>query len=405
MALFHFKGRNSSGHIIEGTYEAKSPLQVKAYASSLGVTVISILKIGIVKSFFKKVRQLIYRAIPVNRATLSTFYYQMAGMLEIDISVKNALLTISNHLANPRFVHVVNDVINQVTKGHSLSAAMARYKKIFASSAVYLISLAHSRKELIAVFNYCDQVLYRFLFKRKLLLTIFPQLVILIVILMLMAFFRLHYLDDFYYAVFVYSQKTPATITIFSWFTSLFTIHLVIFSVSVVASIVCISLLVRLNAFFKYVFDMLLMYLPVVRGVLLVQERERLSLIFGMLLRGGATIQGCAQYASLSVENTYFKCRVKKMAKALMKGDAFSETIKRYKVFSSSEIQLIALGEVSNNLAKTFSRLYKLNQLLIEKKFILVTEVTRAIMYVINTALFLFTIYVVDLLFFYPSPP
>jgi MSHA biogenesis protein MshG len=405
MALFHFKGRNSSGHIVEGTYKAKSQQQVKAYASSLGITVILISKIGIVKSIFKQIRQLIYRAIPVNRTTLSTFYYQMAGMLEIDISVKNSLLTISNHLTNPRFVHVVNDVINQVTKGHSLSAAMARYKKVFSSSVVYLISLAHSRKELIAVFNYCDQVLYRFLFKRKLLLTIFPQLVILVVILMVMAFFRLHYLNDFYYAVFVYSQKTPGTIAVFAWFTSLFTIHLAIFTVAVVASIICISLLVRLNTFFKYIFDIVLMHLPVVRSVLLVQERERLSLIFGMLLRGGATTQNCAQYASLIVENSYFKRRVQKMAKALMKGDAFSETIKRYKVFSSSEIQLISLGEVSNNLAKTFSRIYKLNQLLIEKKFILVTEVTRAVMYVINTALFLFTIYAVDLLFFYPSPP
>lgn len=405
MALFHFKGRNSSGHVVEGAYKAQSALQVRSYASSLGISVISISKIGLAKSVFKRVKQLFYRVVPISRTTLSTFYYQMAGMLEIDISVKNSLLTIANHLTNPRLVYVINDVISQVKKGHSLGAAMARYKKIFAASAVYLISLAHSRDELIAVFNYCDQVLYRFFFKRKLLLTIFPQLVIFVVILLVMAFFRLHYLNDFYYAVFVYSQKVPVTITFFAWFTSLFTIHLAVFLVAIVASFICIALLVRLNAFCKYVVDMVLMHLPIVRGVLLVQERERLSLIFSMLLRGGVTTQNCAQYAVFIVENTYFKRRVKKMANALMKGDAFSEVVKRYKVFSSPEIQLISLGEISNNLAKTFSRIYKLNQMLIEKKFILVTEVSRAFLYTVNTLMFLFAIYVVDLLFFYPSAP
>lgn len=403
MAWFRFTGKNSLGNAVQGQHKANSELELTAHLKSLGIVVVSIQSISHLKVFWLLCMGLIYSVIPIRKINLSVFYYQLAGMLSMGMSIKNSLLVIISHLSNPRFIKILEDVLDKLSKGYDFHHAMKSHKSIFSDVMVNLISLAHSRNELVAVLHYCDQAMQRFVFIRKLLYIITPQLALMAIFIAILIFARYNYLADFRFAIYVFSNPEPVTIKIFAFLTGLITVHLVGFCVGVILFFIIMNFLLKKITFLRYCYDGFLLCIPVVRGVLLAKERERLALIYSVLLEGGATIQKCAKYSAAVVVNTYFKRKVIKMAVAVNQGDSFSEVLKRFNIFSSAEVQLIALGVVSCTLPKTFNRVYSVSQMVLEKKFAVLTESTRILMYALNVTLLLFTAVVLQQLFFYPG--
>jgi type II secretory pathway component PulF len=230
-----------------------------------------------------------------------------------------------------------------------------------------------------------------------------PQLSVAVVLLSGLLFLRLHYLKDFYYALYVFHNPTPKVIKFFDMITALLTIHLLRTLVATFLIFLGLKLLIRFYKKARLVYDTILCYLPVVRGLVLAVERERLSLLYAVLLKGGASAQKCAQYSVAVIGNCFFKRRVQAMSTAIIRGEIFSNTLRHFRIFSAAEVQMIALGAVSNNLAKTFERIYGVSQMILEKRLLLTIEFVRLGLYLFNTALFFFLVYVVETLFFYPG--
>ena len=403
MAWFHFTGKNSLGNAVQGKHKANNQLELTAHLRTLGIATVTIKQVGSLKVFWLLCKSLFFGLMPIRKMNLSIFYYQLAGMLAMGMSIKNSLLVISSHLNNPRFIRIIDDVLEKLGKGYDFHFAMQRHKTIFSTVMVNLISLARSRTELVAVLQYCDQAVQRFVFIRKLLYIITPQLALMAVFIAILIFARYHYLADFQYAIYVFGNSEPVTIKAFTFLTGLVTVHLLGFCVGIVLFFISMHFMLKKIKFLRYFYDGFLLCVPVLRGVLIAKERERLALIYSVLLSGGTTVQKCAQYSAMVVVNTYFKRKVLKMARAVNQGDSFSEVLKRFKIFGSAEVQLIALGVVSCALPKTFERVYSVSEMILEKKFALLTESARVCMYALNVSLLLFTSLVIQQLFFYPG--
>jgi len=230
-----------------------------------------------------------------------------------------------------------------------------------------------------------------------------PQLSIMAVLFAVLFFLRFHYLHDFYYAIYVFGNPAPKVIRFFDMLTGLFTVHLLSVTCVVIASFVGLKALLFFSKVARLFYHVFLCYLPVVRGVILAVERERLALLYAVLLKGGASTQKCAQYSSAVVNNLFFRKWVRKMSGAVHRGEVFSNALRFFHVFGAAEVQMIALGAVSNSLVKTFERIYSVSQLVLERKLILLIELVRLVLYISNTALFFFIIYVTETLFFYPG--
>lgn len=403
IAWYYFKGQNALGNTVQGEHKADSEIALTAHLKTLGVTAFTIKRMSLRKVLWLHLKRMCFRLIPIRRLTLSTFYFQLAGMLEIGISIKNSLLVISSHLDNPRFVTVIDDILDKLTKGYTLAGSMKKHTALFSEVVLRLVSLASSKSELVAVLRYCDKTLKHFLFVRKLLYLIIPQLAFTALMITSLLFVRLHYYGNFQYAIYVFQNPEPLKVKVFVFLTGLMTVHLGVSILIAMLLVAILKLLTKHNLRCRYVRDYFFLKIPIVQGVILAKERERLALIYSVLLEGGATVQKCALYASSAIENLCFQKRVVAMANALHQGDSFSSALKRFNIFSSAEVQLIGLGVASNNLSATFSRVYEVSQMILEKKFMLLTESARVLMYAFNITLFIFTVMIVETMFFYPG--
>jgi type II secretory pathway component PulF len=404
MAWYYFKGKNALGHTVQGQYQVDNEFVLTARLKSFGVMPVVVRKMSAWRALYLQIKQKIFYFFPIPRMYLSVFYYQLAGMLAIDISIKNALLVMTNHLSHPRFIGVINDMLDHLNKGHSLAYSMSRHPSVFSPERVRLIHLAQTKEELIAVLRYCDQGLQQFSFFRKIIYLIIPQLAIMAAIFACLLFMRIHYLPDFQYSIYVFGNPEPYVISLFTVLTNLLASH-VLLNIAVIFALCCVLRFVfsRLS-FLRYYYHAFLLCLPVVRGLILVKERERLALLYSVLTKDGLTLQKCAQYAGDIVVNSYFQKRVREMAREISVGESFPETLKRLGIFSSAELQLLSLGIVSHSIAESFHRVYGIAQMALEKKLVLLTEFSRLSMYAINVSLFLFSAYVLEVLFFYPHP-
>ncbi len=403
MTWYNFKGKNASEHLVQGRYNAESELTLRSRLQSAGILVLSIEKMAFLQVMCVVLKQFSSRFFPVRKFDLSMFYYQLAGMLDIGIPIKNALFIIAAHLSNPRLAHVLRDIIEKLSKGFSFSEALQKHEWLFSSSTLQLISFAHTREELSAILQYCDQSTKRVSFSQKIFLVAMPQLSIAVVLFSGLFFLRLHYLKDFYYALYVFRNPTPQLIEFFDMLTALFTVHLFRTVVVIFFLLISLKLLIRFYKKARLIYDAVLCYLPVVSGVVLAIERERLSLLYSVLLKGGASAQKCALYSVAVIGNLFFKRRVQAMSAAIIRGEVFSNTLKHFHIFSAAEVQMITLGALSNNLSASFKRIYGVSQMILEKRLLLLIEFVRLGLYLFNTALFFFLVYVAETLFFYPG--
>lgn len=403
MAWYSFKGSNTLGQPVQGRYNAETELSLISRLQHAGVTAVLIKKIGFLETCRIEMKRLVSRFFPVGKADLSLFYYQLADMLEIGIPLKNALFVIANHLNNPRLVQIIHNIVASLSRGASLGEALKKHERLFSSVTLQLISFAHTKEELIAILRYCDQSMRRMTFAKKVLFVAMPQFSITLILFMLLLFLRWHYLSDFYYAIYVFKNPTPVAIQYFDLITSLLTRDLLQTTGAVLLIFFGLKSLVLFSKKIRLCYHAILCYFPVVSGVVLAAERERLSLLYSVLLKGGASTQKCAQYSAAIVHNLLFRRRLKAMSLAVHRGEIFSNTLRYFRVFGSAEVQMIALGAASNSLVKTFERIYSISQIVLERKLLLMIEFVRLGLYIFNALLFFFAIFVAEILFFYPG--
>lgn len=403
MTWYNFTGNNAFGQKIQGKHNADSELVLMSRLQAANITITSISKMTFFQTAMIKLKQFSRYFFPVRKADIALFYYQLADMLEIGIPIKQALLVIANHLNNPKLMAIIHDIIENLSKGFSFSESLSKHTRVFSEINVQLIAFSHTKEELTAVLRYCDQSMRSGRFLNKLLFIIFPQISITIVFFMCLLFLRFHYLQSFYYALSIFRNPLPPIIHMFDVLTGLFSVHLLKTTGYVIAVFVVCRIILFYSVKVRFFWHTLLYYFPVVGGVIIAFERERLSLLYSVLLKGGENVQQCAQYSAAVIRNLFFKHRVVAMFAAIRRGENFSNALRFFNIFGAAEVQMIALGAVSNNLAKTFGRLYSISQMILERKLMILLECVRFMLYIINVSLFFFAIIVTETLFFYPS--
>lgn len=404
MTWYCFAGNNSQGHPIQGQCNTESELTLTSRLHAAGLTSVTLKKMHFLQVGWMRIKYFVSSLFPISKSNLSLFYYQLADMLEAGIPLKQALLVIANHLNNPRFVRIIHALIVSLSKGASFSEALSPYERLFSSAMIRLISLAKSKDELTAILRYCDQFVQRSTFSRKMFFMAMPQVSLMLVFCMVLLFLRFHYLESFNYAIFVFRNPVPPVIHVFNFITGLFSVHL-LKTIGVIFGVIFgLKLLIRLSRYLRFFYSAILYYLPIISGVILAIERERLSLLYSVLLKGGASTQKCVQCSAAVVENLLFRRRVQEMSLAVERGDSLSNALRFFRIFNAAEVQMIVLGAVSNSLTKTFERIYSISQIILERRLLILLELTRLSFYILNTGLFCFVIYVAETLFYYPGP-
>ncbi len=129
MASFSYKAKDTQGAVIEGSLEAEHRSAVLNRLQSMGYFPIEIKDESAAKKEQQSLSSLFKGKIALSDVV--NFNRQMADLIGAGVPLVKALNVIHNQTSNEHLAEIINEILQDVQEGESLSKAMGKHPKIF----------------------------------------------------------------------------------------------------------------------------------------------------------------------------------------------------------------------------------------------------------------------------------
>ncbi len=347
MALFQYKGRNQTGEIITGEYEANSSNETANYLQSAGITPIQIDLVTLkAPHSSSKWFQLKTNDTP-HITDLIMFCRQMATLLKAGISILPALQGIKAHMEHKGLAHAIDEVATDLENGRSLSGSMQRFPTIFPPLFISMVNVGESTGQLDQAFY--QTYLYLEIDKETQdqikSATRYPLFVIVSLVLAIIIL-NIFVIPSFSQVFDSFGSDLP-------WATQLL-INTSQFTVNYWPALFTafILLLFGVKTYMqtergKYQWDKYKLRLPLVGSIIERATLARFSRAFAMASRAGVPISQTLAIVSRAVDNDFLEDRVMTMREGLEHGESLTRTAVASQLFTPLVLQMISVGEDS----------------------------------------------------------
>ena len=160
MASFAYKGRESSGSLVDGTIDASDAVTAAKMLMTRNIVPVDI-KALTSKASKKEVSSDLGLFVPqVSIDDLVNFARQMYSLAKAGIPIIRAVAGLSN-TNSKRMRLALTDVIEQLERGRNLSSALAQHPKIFNQLFVSVVHVGENTGQLDAAFKQLAEYLQR----------------------------------------------------------------------------------------------------------------------------------------------------------------------------------------------------------------------------------------------------
>jgi general secretion pathway protein F len=141
MAIFQYRGINSTGKEIKTTVSAENINQAKAKIQNSGIQIISIQE---QKSTAKTGPKGSSQGLKVNINDLSLMTRQLATLVKAKIPISESLLALLDQMDNPALKIIISEVRQKINEGASLAQSLNDYPKVFNNVFVNMVEAGES---------------------------------------------------------------------------------------------------------------------------------------------------------------------------------------------------------------------------------------------------------------------
>ncbi len=354
MPLFSYKGRKADGALAEGEMESSSSSAVAGSLMEQGITPLQITeqkkRVDLIEQINKKLD-----LHKVSIEELLMFTRQMSALAKAGIPITRAIAGIRESIQNPLLIEALQDVLEQLESGRSLSIALARHPRVFSNLYISMIQVGENTGRLDQAFDQMAAYIDR---NRKMSHNIssalrYPTTVIvaILIALAIVNLFVIPKFADFFQA----NQLELPWQTVFLLATSNF----------FVANWVWMLLLIVIAGFAfrhyistsegRYRWHHFILRVPVVGGILLRAYLARFARSFAMAYGAGVPIVQGMGVISRSVGNEYIARHVADMREGIERGETLAVTAHRTGMFTPVVMQMFMVGEEAGNLEEMMS--------------------------------------------------
>ena len=273
----------------------------------------------------------------VSLTILAFFFNQLGTMLKAGVPMVQSLDTLAGQTRDPRFQHVVREMVGHVEAGRPMSAGMQRYPEIFTPVMLSIVRTGEEGgfldESLFTVAKYTeDEIELRNLYKR---VTIYPKILIVASIVIIVG------------ANAVIGMVAPGAKGLSSPLTD------------IKVWFVLTPILIGLFLFFrvglanygvKYTWDMFVSYIPVIGKTVRQMAMAKFGRAFGALYQAGVPLPKIVKLSADSCGNENLRAQLYPASKVLEGGAGITETLKSTGALSPIVIDMLSTGERTGNL-------------------------------------------------------
>ncbi len=300
----------------------------------------------------------------VGMKDMVNFSKQMAALLDAGVSVIKALQLINEEEKNPLMKKVLNDVVQDVKSGKSISTAFGKHKNVFSDFYVNLVRSGEESGKMSQSFFYLSEYLDRnyALISKVRNAMIYPAFVITIFFIVMILIFTLVIpsLAD----ILKESNMELPLLTQIVLSISDFLVNYGIYAFLLIGTLGVYSYVnFRNSQDFKDLLDGLKINFPIIKNVFRMLYVTRIADNIQTLITSGVSLTKSIQITGEVVGNKYYREVMEAALLDVKAGISFSKSLEKHKdLIPSSLIQMLRIGEETGEIGKLMGNIAKFFQ-------------------------------------------
>ena len=352
MKNFRYVARNSAGVRKEGLMEAAFPNDVLSRLREEGLTPISI------KESSAKVKKTARqpRRKRIKSADLAALCWQLNTMTEGGIPITTALMAISDDIENLHLQQILQEILEKIQKGQTLSDSISEYPKVFNQLSCAMIlagetggNLPDALQRLAEYFDNRDKLAKKV--KGAMAYPIFVFSFIIIIVIFIMAFVVPRFRDIFDQIGGEMPAFTEAFMNVYDIFRN-YALHMFGAAVLLAISTVLISKTKKGH----YLFSRMALTLPLMGKILSQAFVATFCKTMATLLAAGVSVLEVFDILSTMSSNDVIKSAVTRTREQIVGGSNLSLSMSEAGFFPNMVVKMMQVGEESGSLPKVLER-------------------------------------------------
>ncbi len=349
MGQFKYHGHASQGQAVSGQLEAASSQAVATRLMGRGITPVKIEEVPLAEDYLKKIKALL-GAQKVADVDLIMFCRQMYTITKAGIPLTRGIRGLSASIRHDYFREVLNDAVDSLESGTSLSAALRNYPKVFSDLFVSMVSVGESSGKLDEVFRQIGFYIERDEETKKRIKSAmrYPSFVMValvaavttINILVVPAFARMF--EQF-------NAELPIVTKVLIATSNVFVNHGHWLLTGLVIAVVGFIYYIRTPAgglnWGRY-----RLKLPIVGALIERASMARYARSFSLMLKAGVPITKSLNLCAAAIDNSYLEEKIIRIKEGIERGESLIRTHQQSRMFTPLVLQMVAVGEESGQV-------------------------------------------------------
>ena len=287
----------------------------------------------------------------------AVFTKNLAIMLKSGLAVTESLDILADQ-ASGKFKAAIEKIEKSIMAGNSLAASMERHSKFFSDFYINTIKAGETSGNLEKnLMNIAGRLSKQKELNDKIKSAMFYPLIVLILSFVMgltMAFVVLPKITPIFIGLKI---DLPLTTRALIWFSEFIKNNTPVVLTGIGIFLTFFTWLFK-QKFFKPILHYLFLHLPIVNKLSRYKNLSQFSGNLEALLKSGLSIDEALRITANTVENFYYKRKIKKVAEKISQGGKLSDNLANYeKYFPKLTTSLIRVGEKSGNLEEELNNL------------------------------------------------
>lgn len=351
MPTFKYKVRELSGQESEGEMEAADRYAVAAGLRSDGKSVISVEEMK--KGFSFNMDAINILLSRVKTQHLIVFAHNLSAMIKAGLSLSRGLTILERQTKNPAFKKTIKTLIDEISRGSTLSAGMAKFPKVFSPIFVSMVRAGEESGGLSdSLLVLGDQLEKSYLLKKKIKgAMIYPSVVLvtLVIIGVLMFIYVVPTLAATFKEL---NTELPMSTKIIIGLSDFLSNHLLV-GILIVAGVFATFVMALRTKKGRRAFEFSLFRLPVVGSLVRQSNAARTARTLSSLLSSGVDMIEAITITKDVLQNSYYKevmdLAIERVQKGIPLSSVFSENENIYPLLVGD---MIEVGEETGKLSE-----------------------------------------------------
>ncbi len=353
MPFFDYKAKTSAGQLQTGKVEAVSLSKAAETIQEKGLFLISLtpVKQDWLSSFNQKLSKVKFEDVVI-------FTRQLASMVEAGLTLTTAISLLMEQ-SKPNVRVVLNQILNDLEGGQSLSQALAKHEKIFPKTYVFLVEAGESSGSLDVVLNrLADTLEEQKDFQGKVTgALVYPTAVLLVMIvvaIVMMVVVVPKLLEVFQ----EFDAKLPLPTLILIGISSFLTNYWWAILILLLGATIGFFAWYR-NPDSKRIVDRLMFKVPILGNLRQKTILANYNQTLAMLIKSGIPLVESLHLTSESVSSITYRDHLREIEDKVEKGLSFGVALSSYDDFPPIMAQMVKVGQETGKLDSVLFRLAK----------------------------------------------